>query len=141
MRHGSIIFVEIPVRDLGRAANFYAGLFGWMFDDRETDRWLFTPGGRGPMGAITTRRPAGPAGLHMAVSVDDVAEAARRAIALGGGPGDTSRTEVGTRREIVDPDGNHFYVFESSLSRSTMTATPPVWHDEVGDGSEPAGSG
>lgn len=130
VQHGSIIYVEIPVRDLRRAADFYAGLFGWIFDDREPDRWVFTPGGHGPMGAITTRRAAGPHGVHLAVAVDDVVGASERAFRLGGGPGASTRSELGTSREVVDPDGNHLFVFESSLTRRDVTRRPPVWHDD-----------
>ncbi len=119
MRQGTIVFVEIPVRDLKRAADFYAGLFGWSFyNEHEPDRWLFTPGGRGAMGAITTSRPAGTGGIVISVSVDDVTLTVDRAIALGGGPtGDVREGTAGRRTEIIDPDGNHFIVFSSALSR------------------------
>ena len=126
MRQGTIVFIEIPVRDLAKAADFYAGIFGWSFyDEHEPDRWLFTPGGRGAMGAITTKRPAGGGGVVISVSVDDVAETVKRAIALGGGPtGDTRDLDVGRRTEIIDPDGNHFFVFTSALSRNPLEEQP-----------------
>jgi uncharacterized protein len=121
MRQGTIVFVEIPVRNLKRAADFYAGLFGWSFyDEHPPARWLFTPGGQGAMGAITTSRPAGGGGTYVAVAVDDVNATVRRAISLGGGPtGDTRDLETGRRAEIIDPDGNHFFVFSSTLGRAT----------------------
>jgi catechol 2,3-dioxygenase-like lactoylglutathione lyase family enzyme len=60
VRSGAIIFVEIPVRDLARAADFYAGLFGWSFeDDENVEGWHFTPGSGGPMGRIATSPLAG----------------------------------------------------------------------------------
>lgn len=128
MRQGTIVFVEIPVRDLVRAADFYAGLFGWSFlATHEPDRWLFTPGGQGAMGAITTARRAGTGGIVISVSVDDVNATVRRAIDLGGGPtGDVRDLDVGRRTEIIDPDGNHFHVFSSVLSRGQQGYGVPI---------------
>src|SRR5882672_9403425 len=81
MHAGSIMFVEIPVRDLGRAADFYAGLFGWSFEhEDDADGWFFTSGGRGPMGRITIGRPAGHDGVRVTVAVNDIAATTRRAI-------------------------------------------------------------
>lgn len=128
MRQGSIIYVEVPVRDLKRSADFYSGLFGWQFEVDETNprRWIFTPADRGAMGAITTERPAGAGGTRLAIAVDDVAITVDRAIKLGGGPGEVVTTELGTRVDIVDPDGNHFWAFQSKLSRSPV---PPQFRE------------
>ena len=30
MAHGDITHIDIPVTDLGKAAQFYSGLFGWQ---------------------------------------------------------------------------------------------------------------
>lgn len=120
MRHGTIVFVEIPVRNLERAADFYAGIFGWSFeeDERNPRRWLFTPGGRGAMGAITTARAVVP-GVRICVAVDSVVFASNVAIELGGGVcGDTPQSEIGKPAELVDPDGNHLWIFEGKLSRA-----------------------
>ena len=132
MQHGSIIFVEIPVRDLAHSADFYAGLFGWSFlPSGERDRWLFTPGSTGAMGAITTSRPSGVLGTHLAVAVDDVAEATDRAIALGGGVTTIEERALGYGAELIDPDGNHFWVFEARMSQRAVADHPPVWHDAI----------
>jgi len=124
MRPGTIVFVEIPVRDLERAANFYASLFGWTFAEDPTNprRWLFTPG-KGAMGRITTERPVGSGGAKFAIAVDDLSTAMRRAIELGGGPIETVTGEVGTGLEIVDPDGNHLWAFKGTLTRRRSGAT------------------
>ena len=120
MRPGTIVFVELPVRDLARAADFYAGLFGWSFEeDKENrNRWVFTPSGMGAMGAITTERPAGPGGARIAVAVDDARGAATRSIMLGGGPGETVTTDIATYVDIVDPDGNHIWAYQGRLTRA-----------------------
>ena len=119
MHHGTIVFIEIPVRSLKRAADFYAGLFGWPFveDEDNPRRWLFTPYGLGAMGAITTDRPAGGGGARLSIAVDDLHLTSERAIALGGGPGTVLETAVGRKVEIVDPDGNHLWAHQSSIKR------------------------
>ena len=115
------MFVEIPVRDLSRAADFYAGVFGWSFeqDDMATS-WLFTTPGGGPMGAITTDRPAARDGVRIVVAVDDVSAATRRAIAFGGGTAETDRSispDVGEFKVLNDLDGNRLVVFHGTLGR------------------------
>ena len=119
MRPGTIVFVELPVRDLARAADFYAGLFGWSFeeDPANHNRWVFTPAWTGAMGAITTERPAGGGGAKIAVAVDSVRTIATRAIQLGGGPGEIVTTDIGTYLNIVDPDGNHLWAYQGKLAR------------------------
>jgi predicted enzyme related to lactoylglutathione lyase len=119
MRSGSIVFVEIPVRRLARAADFYAGLFGWTFEvDEQAESWYFTSGGAGPMGCITTRRPAGGVGTLVFVAIDDIGTTVKRAIELGGGTGEqTTRVhpEVGDYAVLIDPDGTRIGVFHSFL--------------------------
>jgi predicted enzyme related to lactoylglutathione lyase len=119
MHAGSIMFVEIPVRDLGRAADFYAGLFGWSFEhEDDADGWFFTSGGRGPMGRITIGRPAGHDGVRVTVAVDDVAATTRRAIELGGGTAEadkTGRSDIGEWSVLIDPDGNRFGIFHGRI--------------------------
>ena len=119
MRPGTIVFVELPVRDLARSADFYAGLFGWSFEEDPANprRWVFTPAELGAMGAITTERPAGPGGAKIAIAVESVQATATRAIGLGGGPGETVTTDLATYMDIVDPDGNHLWAYQGLLTR------------------------
>jgi len=121
MRHGAIVFVELPVRDLRRAADFYGSLFGWVFEEDPTNprRWLFTPGGAGAMGALTTERPVAP-GIRIAVSVTDLASLLERIVGLGGGlVGSVPASTVGDARELIDPDGNHLFVLQGAPTRTT----------------------
>ena len=136
MHAGSIIFVEIPVRDLARAADFYAGLFGWSFEnDDNVERWYFTSGGRGPMGAITTSRPAGRDGVRLSIAVADVTATVSRAIKLGGGTGDSSSagvSDIGRHALLIDPDGNRFRIFQGKLGgRHKGRGTPDVHRDRT----------
>jgi predicted enzyme related to lactoylglutathione lyase len=118
MDSGSIVLVEIPVRDLTRAADFYAGLFGWSFEPDDADGWFFTTGSGGPMGRITVGRPAGGDGVRVTVAVSDVAASAHRAIALGGGTTEASNSgssDIGEWTVLIDPDGNRFGIFCGKL--------------------------
>ena len=128
MRPGTIIFVEIPVRDLQRSANFYASLFGWTFEEDPVNpqRWLFTPAGSGAMGRITTERPVGTGGTRLTIAVDNVPATAARVVDLGGAPVATIVQDVGTGVEIVDPDGNHLWAFSSTLTSSRAKAMRPA---------------
>ena len=118
MDAGSIVFVEIPVRDLTRAADFYAGLFGWSFEHDDADEWLFTTGAGGPMGRITIGRTAGRDGVRLTVAVNDVAASTRRTIELGGGTaeaGSSGSSDVGEWTVLIDPDGNRFGIFHGRM--------------------------
>ena len=121
MKTGSITFIQIPVRDLTRAADFYAGVFGWSFEhDEHTTSWNFTTPGSGPMGAITTDRAPARDGLRIVVAVDDISRAVRRAIALGGGVTDTDSSasaDIGEGRLLIDPDGNRLFIFHATMGR------------------------
>jgi predicted enzyme related to lactoylglutathione lyase len=129
MRHGTIVWVEIPVRDLRHAADFYAGLFGWSFEpDEDNRRWIFAPPGRGAMGSITTSLPTGSGGVRIIVEVDNAQSAAHRAISLGGGATSESRTTaVGKSVDVVDPDGNHLWLYQAEPKRAGA-------HEPVGEG-------
>jgi predicted enzyme related to lactoylglutathione lyase len=121
VRTGSITFVQIPVRDLTRAADFYAGVFGWSFEhDERATSWFFTTPGAGPMGAITTDRPPARDGLRIVVAVDDISAAVRRAIAHGGGTTDTETSasaDIGEGKLLIDPDGNRLFIFHATMGR------------------------
>jgi predicted enzyme related to lactoylglutathione lyase len=82
--------------------------------------WFFTTPGGGPMGAITTDRPAARDGMRIVVAVADVSAATRRAITFGGGTAETDRsisTDVGEFKVLIDPDGNRFVIFHGTLGR------------------------
>ena len=121
MRIGSITFIQIPVRDLTRAADFYAGVFGWSFEhDEPSSSWNFTTPGGGPMGAITTVRPPARDGLRIVVAVDDIAAAVDRAIAHGGGATDSETAaspDIGEGKLLIDPDGNRLFIFHATMGR------------------------
>jgi predicted enzyme related to lactoylglutathione lyase len=121
VRTGSITFIEIPVRDLARAANFYAGVFGWSFEhDEQASSWNFTTPGVGPMGAITTDRSPARDGVRFVVAVDDISVAVRRAIEHGGGTTDSETSasaDIGEGKLLIDPDGNRLLIFHATMGR------------------------
>jgi predicted enzyme related to lactoylglutathione lyase len=132
MDAGSILFVEIPVRDLTRAADFYAGLFGWSFEHDDADGWLFTTGHGGPTGRITIGRPAGRDGVRVTVAVDDLAASTRRALELGGGTAEvdsSGSSDVGEWTLLIDPDGNRFGIFHGRMRGRDHGRKRPGMHD------------
>ena len=131
MKTGSITFIQIPVRDLTRAADFYAGVFGWSFEhDEHATSWNFTTPGRGPMGAITTERAPARDGLRIVVAVDDIPRAVSRAIALGGGATDSATSaDIGEGRLLIDPDGNRLFIFHATMGRRGTREPKSGAHD------------
>jgi predicted enzyme related to lactoylglutathione lyase len=127
MREGTIVWVEIPVRDLERAADFYAGLFGWSFEpDEEHHRWIFAPPGRGAMGAITTARPVIRGGVKIGVAVESVRFSSNVAIELGGAPTSEVADAVGKAADVVDPDGNHLWLYQADFSSPVLGEDSPA---------------
>lgn len=95
MHSGSIVFVEISVRRLARAADFYAGLFGWTFEvDEQAER------GQGTLAYV---------------AVDDISTTVKRAIELGGGTAGQGQVDpdVGDHAVLIDPDGMRRGVFRT----------------------------
>jgi predicted enzyme related to lactoylglutathione lyase len=123
VRHGTIVWVEIPATDLQSAADFYSAVFDWSFEpDPASDRWLFAPPGRGAMGALTTRRRAGTSGVKIGIAVDDLQAAVDRALDLGGGASsEPASTTVGKGAEIIDPSGNHLWVYQHEIASTLGT--------------------
>jgi predicted enzyme related to lactoylglutathione lyase len=137
MEHGAINFVEIPVTDLKRAADFYAGMFGWSFEAEPGARtWLFSTGTSGAMGAITTTRRPSSEGMHLCVTVSDLGHVLAKAGRLGGSIEAERASGDGTLGEFAavrDNDGNFVGLFQSRLGRHQP---PQVAHDDASGSGE-----
>ena len=110
---GGVVHVRIGVRDLGRAAAFYEGLFGWQIVEVGSAEVVFrAPGGlRGVLWAAGEPSTTGPELYVRVASVDD---ALKRAASLGGarlvrpGPGPYG----GRVAQVLDPEGNRVWLWE-----------------------------
>ena len=132
MDAGSILFVEISVRDLTRAADFHAGLFGWSFAHDDTDGWFFTTGAGGLMGRIAVGRLAVRDGVRIRVVAEDVTASTSRAIELGGDTGEASgfdSSDVSERAVLINPDGTRLRVFHGRIRSRRHGRKNPGQHD------------
>jgi len=119
---GKLVFVQLVTPDLPGAERFYAGLFGWAFQDVAGTRQPYAvamSGGKIAAGLVQREMPAGghlrPAWLGYS-SVGDVDAAVRTASAQGGKVLAPSHTIPGRGQEavIADPQGAVFGVVASS---------------------------
>jgi predicted enzyme related to lactoylglutathione lyase len=117
--HGAFCWTEIASTDLGSCRSFYSNVFGWKFEQSnsagsEIDYLEFaSAGGEEKDGALYEMQPMmfggsiPPAHIALYVSVDNVDEAAQRAVELGGSvtfePYDIPN--VGRMAVISDPTG------------------------------------
>jgi uncharacterized protein len=119
MQHGDFTHIEIPADEPERATSFYAGLFGWAFQDVPgfDDYHLFTTpaGENGVGGAIGKRGVTAPSQLRTYVAVDSVDETLPKVAELGGTVIE-GRQEVpgqGSYAVIADTEGNEIALWES----------------------------
>lgn len=115
MAHGDITHIDIPVNDLGKAATFYSGLFGWQIAE--------VPGFEGyPMwqapnkisGGGLAPRGEGFTAPRSYVEVDSIDEALAKATELGGETV-TEKSQISPTSwwaSVRDLDGNEIGLYE-----------------------------
>jgi predicted enzyme related to lactoylglutathione lyase len=120
--HGQIGYVEIPVSDIGRSADFYEGLFGWQFTrdpEGSPDYWVFGTSADASMGALerSDSHPAHAGGPLIYITVDDL-DAVVALVAGLGGSVERARTEIGGGMGwyalVRDPDDNRVGIWSRS---------------------------
>ncbi len=133
---GKVVWVDLVTPDLEGAKSFYSGLFGWTFRDvrsGEKDFVLAMLDGHPIAGLVQRAEPKHkskqPAWLTF-ISVRDVAEAERVAVAKGGKVLATSREypQRGRQEILADPQGAVFAVLQSSSGDpADVLAEPGDW--------------
>lgn len=120
--HGQIGYVEIPVSDTGRSADFYEGLFGWWFKrdpEGSPDYWVFGTSTDASMGALerADSHPPHAGGPLIYVTVDDLDRVVAQVAGLGGTV-ERERTEIGGGMGwyalVRDPDDNRVGIWSRS---------------------------
>lgn len=117
MAHGDITHIDIPVTDLGRAADFYSRLFGWEIAE--------VPGYEGyPMWQAPNKISGGGLALREEgfttprsyVEVDSIDDAIAVAVGAGGRVAREKQPISPTSwwASIVDPDGNEIALYEGT---------------------------
>jgi len=113
-------WVEIRVRDLERAKNFYGSLFDWKISgEKNTDYayWLIDTGEK-PGGGMWRFPEGKPLGVLVYVLVDNIDKALENVVKLGGKvvvP--KSKEGENAMATIADPDGNLFGLYEVAQHR------------------------
>jgi predicted enzyme related to lactoylglutathione lyase len=106
-RPGDVGYASLQVPDIGRAAAFYAAVFGWEYEPSPNPRARQVPGATPPQG-LWGGQPR--TTLFCSFVVDDAAAAAARVRAAGGQAGDPIQRPYGLVAECTDNQGTRFYL-------------------------------
>jgi predicted enzyme related to lactoylglutathione lyase len=108
LENGKVCYIEIPARDIGLSADFYAKVFGWRIRQRGDGHTAFDDTTGEVSGTWVVGRPASSKpGLLIYIMVDSVAASVTAVIANGGElvqPIGADAPEVTAR--FRDPAGN-----------------------------------
>jgi predicted enzyme related to lactoylglutathione lyase len=108
-------FVEIRVRDLDKAKNFYGNLFDWKISgdqNRDWAYWLIDTGEK-PGGGMWRFPEGKPLGVLVYILVDDIDKTLEKVGKLGGKVvAPKSREGENFMATIVDPDANLFGLYQ-----------------------------
>jgi predicted enzyme related to lactoylglutathione lyase len=118
--HGQIGYLQIPTRDLGHSAQFYATVFGWQTETAESG--FEAPGMIGQFD--TERPPADDAGVLLWINVDDIDEALTTVTASGGEVVAEPSPDGGERwlATVRDESGNRIGLFQLGDRQAASTA-------------------
>ena len=108
-RPGDVGYASLWVPDIGRAAPFYAAVFGWEYGPSHDPRARQVPGAMPPQG-LWGGQPRST--LFCSYVVDDAAAAAARVRAAGGQASDPIRRPYGLVAECTDDQGTRFAVHQ-----------------------------
>jgi predicted enzyme related to lactoylglutathione lyase len=110
-------WVEVRVRDLEKAKNFYGSLFDWKITgdkNRDWAYWLIDTG-ETPSGGMWRMPKEKPCCVLVYVLVDDIDGALEKVVQLGGkiiSP--KSKEGENAMATFADPDGNIFGLYEAT---------------------------
>jgi uncharacterized protein len=108
-RQGDVGYASLWVPDAGRAAAFYAAVFGWEYGPSPNPRARQVPGAAPPQG-LWGGQPR--TTLFCSYVVDDAAAAVARVRAAGGQAGDPSQRPYGLVADCTDDQGTRFAVHQ-----------------------------
>ena len=108
-------WVEIRVRDLEKAKNFYGSLFDWKISGKENKDfayWLVDTGEK-PGGGMWRFPQGKPLGILVYILVDDIDKTLEKIVKLGGKIVVPRSKENGNAMATcADPDGNLFGLYQ-----------------------------
>jgi len=106
---GDVGYASLWIPDIGRAAAFYAAVFGWAYEPSHNPRARQVPAAAPPQG-LWGGQPRST--LFCSYVVDDAAAAAARVRAAGGQAGDPIPRPYGLVAECTDNQGTRFAVHQ-----------------------------
>jgi predicted enzyme related to lactoylglutathione lyase len=113
--NGKICYIEMPVVDVARSAEFYSSVFGWKIRQRGDGATAFDDGAGEVSGSfVLGRLPASQPGLLVYVMVDSVAATVDAVVANGGEivqPIGADAPEITAR--FRDPGGNVIGLYQN----------------------------
>jgi uncharacterized protein len=113
---GRLVHYELPASDTGRAKEFYAGLFGWSFNDSGMPGIDYQLIEGDPGGALYQADDAG-SGPRVYFDTEDIDASVAKVRELGGEADDKAPIPgIGWFAGCKDLDGNHFSLFQSDES-------------------------
>ena len=103
-------YFTIGVADVARARKFYGALFGWEFDPAASnEQYAHVSNTKLPFG-LNKAAPADLSAFHF--RVDDIAALAAKVRALGGKPGEITKSPSGLGSLCVDDQGTKFSLWQ-----------------------------
>jgi uncharacterized protein len=130
-RQGDIGYASLQVPDAGRAAAFYAAVFGWEYEPSDNPRARQVPRATPPQG-LWGGQPR--TTLFCSYVVDDAVAAAARARAAGGQAGDPVQRPYGLVADCTDNQGTRFAVHQyPAAGQPRAAAAGPVAAPRDGD--------
>lgn len=120
--HGTIGYVEFPVTDIAKAADFYEAAFGWSVQrdpENSPGYWTFGTPADPQAGGLERRETVEPhtGGPLVYVTVDDIGTTLD-VISGAGGTVECGRTaiggDMGFYAVVRDPDGNRIGLYTKS---------------------------
>jgi len=108
-------WVEIRVRDLENAKNFYGSLFDWKIasgENKDFAYWLIDTGEK-PSGGLWRMPATKPCCVLVYIAVDSINETLDKVVKMGGKIVVPKSSENGNfMATFEDPDGNRFGLYE-----------------------------
>jgi hypothetical protein len=127
---GTFCWLDLATSDAAAAKAFYAGLFGWTFEDVPTDHDVYTIArrdGQEAVGLFTLTPDMGPPRWQAYVAVTDAEAAVHRAVGLGAQvlmPA-MDAMEAGRMAVIQDPTGAALSVWQPKAHRGAAVVNEP----------------
>ncbi len=116
--NGDVNHIQIPVKDLGKAKEFYGAVFDWKVDTESMPNYGLVERGKGKVTiGLFVAEEIAPSAVSIVMMVDDIEATLKKAKAAGG---DTVREKY----EIA-PGIGHSAVFKDCFGNSIDVFSPP----------------